>query len=97
MKKYKEIQHTYQRILKFLINDIWRQDLSELSIMKARMVRYLKVLIITIKGFSNDKVGLQAVNLSFFSAMSVVPFVALMFTITKGFGMAKKLEDLLLT
>ncbi len=97
MKKYKEIQHTYQRILKFLIYDIWRLDLSELSIMKARMVRYLKVLIITIKGFSSDKVGLQAVNLSFFSAMSVVPFVAIMFTVTKGFGLAKNLEDLLLT
>ena len=96
MKKYKEIQHTYQRVLKFLINDIWRLDLSELSIMKARMIRYLKVSLITIRGFSNDEIGLQAVNLSFFSAMSVVPFVALMFTITKGFGLASKLESLLL-
>jgi membrane protein len=59
------------------------------------MVKYLKVLIITIKGFSNDKIDLQATSLSFFSAMSVVPFVSLMFAITNGFGIGKKLEELL--
>lgn len=64
--------------------------------MKARMVRYLKVLIITMRSFTSDKVGLQATSLSFFSAMSVVPFVALMFAITNGFGYDAKLQELLL-
>ncbi|GAB1475069.1 hypothetical protein MASR2M69_25100 [Bacteroidota bacterium] len=95
MNKYNEIVHTYQRVLKFLITDIWHLDMSELSIMKARMVKYLKVLIITIKGFTNDKVGLQATSLSFISAMSVVPFVSLMFAITSGFGIGNRLEQLL--
>ncbi|PKP00477.1 MAG: hypothetical protein CVU13_02955 [Bacteroidetes bacterium HGW-Bacteroidetes-8] len=95
MKKYEKIAHTYQRVLKFLITDIWHLDMSELSILRARMVKYLKVLIITSKGFTNDKVALQATSLSFFSAMSVVPFVSLMFAITNGFGIGKKLEELL--
>lgn len=97
MKRYDNIKHTYQRILKFLILDIWHLDISELSIMRTRMVKYLKVLIITIKGFSNDKVGLQATSLSYFSAMSVVPFVAIIFAITNGFGAGKKLEELMFT
>jgi len=97
LRRYTEIKHTYQRILKFVVIDIWHLDLSELSIMRARMIRYLKVLIITIRGYSSDKAGLQAVGLSFFSAMAVVPFVALMFAVTKGFGLAQKLETLLLT
>ncbi|MDP3436905.1 MAG: YihY/virulence factor BrkB family protein [Bacteroidales bacterium] len=82
-------------MLKFIITDIWHLDMSELSILRARMVKYLKVLIITSKGFANDKVALQATSLSFFSAMSVVPFVSLMFAITNGFGIGKKLEELL--
>lgn len=97
MRRYRKIKYSYQRVLKFVLTDIWRLDLTELSIMRARMVRYLKVLIITFRGFNTDNVGLQAVNLSFFSALAVVPFVALMFTITKGFGLAEKLETLLLT
>jgi membrane protein len=59
------------------------------------MVRYLKVLIITIKGFSNDRVGLQAIALSFFSALAVVPIVALVFAVTNGFGLSDKFEMLL--
>ncbi len=46
------------------------------------------------KGFSTDKAGLQATSLSFFSAMSVVPFVALIFAITNGFGYDVKLQEL---
>lgn len=70
-------------------------DMSELTIMKARMIKYLKVLIITIKGFTNDKVSLQATTLSYFSAMSVVPFVSVMFIITNGFGIDESLEALI--
>jgi Predicted membrane protein len=88
-------KHTYQRILKFLITDIWHLDMSELSIMKARMVRYLKVMIITIKNFGNDKMALQATSLSFLSAMAMVPIVSLMFAITNGFGLSGTLESLL--
>lgn len=95
--KRNAVKHTYQRVLKFFITDIWHLDLSELSAMKARLVRYLKVLIITIREFTTDKVSLQAASLSFFSAMSVVPFVALIFAITNGFGLGSKLEELLYT
>lgn len=97
MKRYDNIKHTYQRVLKFLISDIWHLDLSELSIMRSRMIKYLKVLIITIKGFTKDNIGLQANSLSYFSAMSVVPFVAIMFAITNGFGAGPKLEELMFT
>jgi len=88
-------KHTYQRVLKFLITDIWHLDMSELSIMKARMVRYLKVMIITVKNFGNDKMALQATSLSFLSAMAMVPIVSLMFAITNGFGLSDTLESLL--
>lgn len=97
MKRPGKISHTYQRLLKFVITDIWHLDLSELSIMRARMIKYLKVLIITIKGYSNDRIGLQAIALSFFSALAVVPIVALIFAVTNGFGLSDKFEMLLYT
>ena len=55
----------------------------------------MKVLIITIKTFSAEKIGFQAVALSFFSTMSVVPFIAIVFAVTGGLGLADKLETLL--
>lgn len=83
------------RLKNFIKNDIWTLDMEELSKAKARFVKYIKVMMITIKTFSSEKIGFQAVALSFFSTMSVVPFVAIVFAITGGFGLADKLTEFL--
>lgn len=80
---------------KFLSEDIWEVDLEELSRFKASAVKYTKILILTLKTFSAQKIGFQAVALSFFGTMAVVPFVAVMFVVTKGLGIADKLKELL--
>ncbi len=86
--------HT-QKIRNFLKDDIWDIDLGELSRAKARFLKYVRVLIITIKTFSAEKIGFQAVALSFFSTMSVVPFIAVAVAVTDGFGLSGRLKDLL--
>ena len=70
-------------------------EMEELSKAKARFIKYVKVMLITIKTFANEKIGFQAVALSFFSTMSVVPFIAIMFAITGGLGLSDKLKELL--
>ena len=92
MKKI--VNRTY-RLKNFLRDDIWELELEELSKARARFIKYMKVLIITIKTFSAEKIGFQAVALSFFSTMSVVPFIAIVFAVTGGLGLADKLETLL--
>ncbi len=91
----KRIRGNTRKIRNFLRDDIWNIDLGELSKAKARFVKYLKVVIITIKTFSAQKIGFQAVALSFFSTMSVVPFIAVAVAVTGGFGLSGKLKDLL--
>lgn len=83
------------KLKNFIKDDIWRIDLEELSKARARFIKYMKVMIITIKTFANERIGFQAVALSFFSTMSVVPFIAIMFAITGGLGLADKLKELL--
>ena len=88
------VRNTY-RLKNFFRNDIWELNLEELSKARARYVKYAKVALITIKTFSSEKIGFQAVALSFFSTMSVVPFVAITFGITDGFGLGETLKDFL--
>ena len=83
------------RLKNFMKDDIWTLDMEELSKAKARFIKYMKVLLITIKTFSGEKIGFQAVALSFFSTMSVVPFIAIVFAVTGGLGLADKLTDFL--
>ena len=84
-----------RKLKNFVRDDIWEIDLEELSRARARFIKYIKVMIITIKTFANERIGFQAVALSFFSTMSVVPFIAIMFAITGGLGLADKLKELL--
>lgn len=91
----KNILKGTSKLKNFLRDDIWELEMEELSKARARFIKYMKVLIITIKTFSAEKIGFQAVALSFFSTMSVIPFIAIMFAVTGGFGLAHKLETIL--
>ena len=82
--------------LKFFLNDgIWKINHEELTKAKRRAVKYLKVVLITMRTFSAEKIGFQAVALSFFCTMSAVPIIAVAFAVTGGFGLADKLKELL--
>ena len=91
----KRLYHKTKRLRDFIKEDIWDVEMEELSRAKARFVKYMKVLLITIKTFSGEKIGFQAVALSFFSTMSVVPFIAIVFAVTGGLGLADKLTEFL--
>lgn len=88
------VKKTY-KLKNFFNEDIWQMELEELSRAKARFIKHMKVLLITIKTFSAEKIGFQAVALSFFSTMSVVPFLAIVFAVTGGLGLADKLTSFL--
>ena len=88
------VRKTY-KLKNFFNEDIGKLELEELSKARARSVKYMKVLLITIKTFSAEKIGFQAVALSFFSTMSVVPFIAIVFAVTGGLGLADKLKEVL--
>ena len=84
-----------QRLRTYLSEDIWNENISSLSMVKARLVKDLRVLIITTKTFSAQKIGFQAVALSFFCTMAAVPFMAVAFFITGGLGLEDTLKQFL--
>ncbi len=90
-----KVREAYDKAKNFITEDIWRFNIDELTKFKGRLVKYIRVIIITLKTFSKEKIGMQAVALSFFGTMAVVPFIFLAFTITNGFGLSDKLVILL--
>jgi membrane protein len=79
-------------IIRFLKKDIWSLRPRDLSRGKFLLIRNLKIVLLAFKGFNEDKCGLRAKALTFYSMMSVVPVLALAFGISKGFGMQEMLE-----
>lgn len=90
----RRLKNRTYRLKNFFSDEIWQLEMEELSRAKARFVKYIKVLIITIKTYSQQKIGPQAVALSFFSVMAVVPFMAIVFAVTGGLGLADRLKEM---
>ncbi|MFC1489002.1 YihY/virulence factor BrkB family protein [Thermodesulfobacteriota bacterium] len=83
------------KISDFFKTGIWRIRLKDLPRKKSFAVKQLRIIFLTIHGFSHDKCPLRASALTFYSLLSIVPVAALAFGIAKGFGFAKRLETLL--
>lgn len=87
------IQRKLLRIISFLNTDIWRIRLEELPFGKAFLIKHLRVIILAIRGFNEDKCLLRASALTFYTLLSIVPVAALIFGIAKGFGFEKILQQ----
>jgi len=80
------------KIIEFLKNDVWRIQIKNLSRSKALLIRQLRILVLSLRGVSEDNCHLRASALTVYSLLSVVPVFAMLFGIAKGFGFEKTLE-----
>jgi membrane protein len=79
--------------MNFLSRGVWNLRLKELNGPRYFVIRQLRIYILAIKGFYEDKCQLRASALTFYSILSVVPVLAVAFGIAKGFDLDKKLEN----
>ncbi len=86
----------YSEVREYLSTGVWRVRTKELSTTKALAVKTLRVGLIAIRGYGKHRCALRASALTFYSLLSVVPVVAMLFGIAKGFGYQSKLESQLL-
>ena len=76
-------------------NRIWNLDSTKMSRVKKRMVRFIKIIRITVDTFAENRMGFQCVSLCYFITLAIIPFAAVMFAITGGLGLTDKLMPIL--
>ena len=80
------------RIMLFFEEDLWKIRLKDLSPLKAFPVRYLRVAVLALRRFVDDRCSQKASALTYYSLLSLVPVLAMVFGIAKGFGLQKLIE-----
>ena len=85
-----------QEVTRFLNEGLWETRLRSLSPLKALGVRYLRVLILALRGFKQDECPRRASALTYYSMLNIVPLAAVAFGIAKGFGLEKLVENRIL-
>ena len=89
----KAIGKMIPKAVDFIKHDVWRIRRTNLPPGKSFFLTLLRVLILSVRGFDEDKCQLRASALTFYSLISIVPVAAMAFGIAKGFGFEKMLES----
>ncbi len=92
LKTFQSIIRAVEKMVQFLLVDIWRISSNRLTPGKSFLLTQLRILVIAFRGVKEDKILLRAPALTFYSLFSIVPVVALAFGIAQGFGMERYLE-----
>ena len=80
----------------FITDEVWSVRLEEYPKPVATLVHYLRVILISVRRFGEDKVQVRASALTYYTLLALVPILAMGFGIAKGFGYDKDLEQKLM-
>ena len=80
----------------FVSVKMWKIRLDKVNKRQGVLLRQLRILFLSIQGFYEDKCFTKATALTFYTIFSIVPVLALVFAISKGFGFEKNLQEQLL-
>ena len=83
------------RLKVFLTKDIWSFDLSQKGPLRRALGKTVKVIVIAIRTFLDDKVMTKAAALTYSTLFAIVPILALIFAIARGFGFENTLNKLI--
>jgi membrane protein len=83
----------FAKWMRFLRTDIWRMRLKDHPPAKSFVIRLVRIIVLAVRGFDENKCKFKASALTFFSLLSIVPIIAVMFGIAKGFGLQNQVEQ----
>ena len=95
MTHTKDMKELFKRLVHFFTRSLWRVTEGDVSRSRYTGYNLLKITIQTIKCFIKDRVWIRAAALSYTTLFSIIPIMALLFAIAKGFGFTNIMEHFL--
>ena len=89
------MKEKFRQLVQFFTRSLWRVTESDVSRGRYTSYNLMKITIQTVKCFIKDRVWIRAAALSYTTLFSIIPILALLFAITKGFGFSNLMERFL--
>ena len=83
------------RVKDFLGHDLWAPDPKSLQGWWAIYVKLLRLVMVAISDFRDGALSIRATSLVSTTLLSLVPFLAVMFSVLKAFGVHQQMEPVL--
>ena len=82
-------------LVRFITHDIWLLRIDDLSRFAGNIIRDLRVVILMMRTFTEQKIGYQITALAFKSILAVIPAIAIALFLTDTVGLREKFAELL--
>lgn len=86
----------FEELKSFLDEELWQFDLDAFSRWRRQLYTCLRISVLVARDFIDQRCLLLASALTYTTLLSLVPLLALMFSILKGLGVQNRLEPILL-
>jgi membrane protein len=93
MSKLKQLSN---KLNQFFKEDLWRQPVANTSIIWQTWITLLRVSFIMVRELATGNLNLRAMSLVFTTLLSLVPLIAVTFSVLKAFGVHNQMEPMLL-
>ncbi len=87
------ISNFFTRALHFIRYDLWRPTVHENGKPHSFGRITLKTIILSVQGYQEDKINDKADALTYSMLFAIVPIIAIIFAIAKGFGFGNVIEE----
>ena len=81
------------RLVRFFSQDVWRVEPEQLPPVRRTLNRMARILFLAYRGFVGDRAMARASGLTYITALSIIPLLAMAFSVLQGFGVYRKLID----
>ena len=94
-KEKGKLKKLIERLKVFLTKDIWSFEFYQKGPLRRVIGNTVKVIVIAVRTFLDDKVMTKAAALTYSTLFAIVPILALIFAIARGFGFENIVTSLL--
>jgi len=91
-----DLKQTFEKVRNFVRRDLWDPEFYQQSLGRRLLIQPGQVVTLVARDFFADRCLLRASALTYASVLAIVPLLALMFALLKGFGVQNQLEPLIL-
>ena len=84
---FSKLKEKISHLIDFLTNDIWRLDSQDVSGKRNIFYNGLRAIIMTIRNSLDLQLNVRAASLTYRTLLSLVPGLAVLFAVARGFGL----------
>jgi membrane protein len=84
---------TFKKHKEFITNDIWHLQLDKFPKWQRAFIKTIRIVLLSVRDFNEKQLILRSSALTYYTILSIVPVLAMIFGIAQGFGLEAFIQE----